>query len=1202
MADPTPSRPPPAWPPPWLGRRLARLPALAVALAAVLAVASVAFAQIGIRRHDTTDGSYDNVSPFSYTHAVSSGLTNRYLMVAVMLGTTGTSISSVKWGSTSLTSVGQQDVDGPGTRTCRQALWGLVNPATGSATLQIFLSNTTTHVVSGAVTFSGVNQTTPTRTFSGTTDSSTPHTLSVTAKEGDMAFFIHCVSTSGSLDTGGPTAPYGGATLYDSANQNGSGGNAWNIAAINGATSISTTVTFGGTGAVSGLAGVGLIKTVDSAVRMESVVAHSLPAGVRLDWRTASEVNNLGYDVYREEAGRRVRVTASPIMGSGFMAGPGVQLSAGRSYSWSDDLQRTQLGGVRYWLEEIDLDGQRTWHGPVSPGPPRLLGAPSAGEQAPARLEALPPSPALQSTSALAILPDPYRRAPAYGPPTLVGADPPGERQRALAAGAALKIGVDHQGWYEIGQRELVEAGLDPLIDPRRLSLFAAGQEIPLLVRGEQDGRLDAGDSLGFLGTGLNAPATAEQVYWLSVSPGAASGRRLVPASPPPAGGPRTSRFLATAEERPRTRYLAGLRNGDGENFFGSLIARNIPATHTVSFQDAPADPATPPVLVVGLQGGSLTEHQVSVEADGTPVGTVRFSNQERAVARFPLGAALPGAGDGSLAITLRSLGPDGDSSFVDYLQLEHERLLTARDGGLRFTVAGGSVAQLQGFEAEEPVILLDLTRPEQPLLLGETNAGVDGALELAVPGQGARELLARSRRRPEAPSFVRSNRPSGWSATQAGGDLVIVGPSDLLPVIEPLRRLREEEGWMTALVDIEDVYDEMSFGVKHADALRALLDRARGAWRLRPRAVLLLGDASFDPRVHLGKPERDLLPTRLLDTAVIETASDDWFTDFDNDGIADVPVGRLPARSPEELRSLVRKVLSAPSFETAEQAAAAGPLVFITGQDGDNDFSGAAWRPHQTQRWNTLAISQSTASPGAAALELRQATAARPLLVSYLGHGSEELWPAGLLSTDSVAQLSSEGPGAFWSVYSCLTGFFHDAWKRSLSEALLAKPAGGAFGAWTSSGLTQLDDQVPMGRAFTDNLLYRGLTVGEAARQAKAVVSSVDVRRTWILFGDPTWRLVKRATWPDIAAEPAPEPVTGNPGAVPDGGGQAGASGAATSPGAPARAGGGGRGCAMGASTSSGADSGWPLLTLPLLLAVVRRRRRRAARLSCQD
>jgi hypothetical protein len=34
------------------------------------------------------------------------------------------------------------------------------------------------------------------------------------------------------------------------------------------------------------------------------------------------------------------------------------------------------------------------------------------------------------------------------------------------------------------------------------------------------------------------------------------------------------------------------------------------------------------------------------------------------------------------------------------------------------------------------------------------------------------------------------------------------------------------------------------------------------------------------------------------------------------------------------------------------------------------------------------------------------------------------------------------------------------------------------------------------------------GLTIGEAAMRAKAAANDADVRKTWILFGDPTTKL----------------------------------------------------------------------------------------------
>lgn len=61
----------------------------------------------------------------------------------------------------------------------------------------------------------------------------------------------------------------------------------------------------------------------------------------------------------------------------------------------------------------------------------------------------------------------------------------------------------------------------------------------------------------------------------------------------------------------------------------------------------------------------------------------------------------------------------------------------------------------------------------------------------------------------------------------------------------------------------------------------------------------------------------------------------------------------------------------------------------------------------------------------------------------------------------------------------------------------------------WTSSGMTEPQGQAIMNQELM-SLLFNGesLTLGEATARAKAAVSDQDIRRTWILFGDPTTRL----------------------------------------------------------------------------------------------
>jgi hypothetical protein len=90
-----------------------------------------------------------------------------------------------------------------------------------------------------------------------------------------------------------------------------------------------------------------------------------------------------------------------------------------------------------------------------------------------------------------------------------------------------------------------------------------------------------------------------------------------------------------------------------------------------------------------------------------------------------------------------------------------------------------------------------------------------------------------------------------------------------------------------------------------------------------------------------------------------------------------------------------------------------------------------------------------------------------------------------------------------------CLNGFFQNPYGETLAEALIKASGGGAIAIWTSSGLTEPEIQVLMNKELIKLLFGREpITLGEATAKAKASISDKDIRKTWILFGDPTTRL----------------------------------------------------------------------------------------------
>jgi hypothetical protein len=96
-----------------------------------------------------------------------------------------------------------------------------------------------------------------------------------------------------------------------------------------------------------------------------------------------------------------------------------------------------------------------------------------------------------------------------------------------------------------------------------------------------------------------------------------------------------------------------------------------------------------------------------------------------------------------------------------------------------------------------------------------------------------------------------------------------------------------------------------------------------------------------------------------------------------------------------------------------------------------------------------------------------------------------------------------------FFINMTCLNGYFQNPYGETLAEALMKASGGGAIAIWTSSGLTEPDKQAPMNKELI-RLLFNGqsLTIGEATAKAKAAAVDQDVKKTWILFGDPSTRL----------------------------------------------------------------------------------------------
>jgi hypothetical protein len=684
--------------------------------------------------------------------------------------------------------------------------------------------------------------------------------------------------------------------------------------------------------------------------------------------------------------------------------------------------------------------------------------------------------------------------------------------QLEIAAGAAVKLTVTTDGWYRVGEPQLRAAGLPAGADATALQLFADGVEQALQVTGNGDGVLDPDEAIEFYGRGRDTLWTGARTYWLRV--GAAGAR--VPYVVNPRGVAPAPSFESSVTVRERKLYYAPILNGDASNFLGSTIDGKG-ATQTLSV-GAVADPGTA-VLRATLQGVTSGGHVVDVTFGGAAVGSCAYSGQARAVCEL----AVPAVAAGAAEVRLTATGAAPDISLLESLELTYDHAYTADGDRLSFTAHPRTRVSVAGFSTPD-VRVVDVTDPRAPIELVVAPAlGVGGwTASFDVQDDHAdRALVAFTEAGVRVPVAVAASRPSDWMRPRAG-ELVILSHARFVEAVRPLAERRAAEGWSVALIDVQDVYDETGAGEKSAFAIRDFLKGAAARWTAPPRYVLLVGDATFDPRDFTGRGELDLVPTKLVDARDMETSSDDWFVDANEDGLPDLPIGRLPVQTAAEAKAVVDKLLA---YGGQDELARGG--LFVADQAGgglDFEAASAASAAIVTGR---MPVETYGRAAGAAGLLAK--LKGGPFLVNYFGHGSVEVWDGLLTGTDAAA-LDNARPSIYVAM-NCLNGFFHDLYTTSLAERLLLAP-GGAVAVWASSTLTPFDPQAALNRAFLTRMGRTSL--GQAALEAKREITDVDARRTWMLFGDPTLFGTPTPPTPDAGA-PADDAGSPSDGGAPD-------------------------------------------------------------------
>ena len=274
-------------------------------------------------------------------------------------------------------------------------------------------------------------------------------------------------------------------------------------------------------------------------------------------------------------------------------------------------------------------------------------------------------------------------------------------------------------------------------------------------------------------------------------------------------------------------------------------------------------------------------------------------------------------------------------------------------------------------------------------------------------------------------------------------------------PALQRWVTYRREQGFDVRVGVLDDL---VSAGGYNSEAVTDWLTKEAEAAGRQPSYILLVGDVGEGAPWHVPTMLRHFYRWRLVQRNYF--ASDMAYGDLDGDDIPDVPVGRLPVRTQEELAQQIEKIIR---YEARQPTPNHLRIVAWAGTSGFgavNDFLVPLFTLQVLSTgipstFNAWTICANPASPfcgyppeqPTTFLAAMQAGSAVSVMVAHgwpdrvVSMMHEEKWVT--LDLGHAQQLSGEEPLAPLVLICCFAGAYELPRQRCVAEAFLLQPGG---------------------------------------------------------------------------------------------------------------------------------------------------------------
>jgi hypothetical protein len=825
-------------------------------------------------------------------------------------------------------------------------------------------------------------------------------------------------------------------------------------------------------------------------VKLKSASAFCDGNGVYLKWQTEYENRNLGFFIYR--AGKNGNEPVSQSIVGGGRTKSSEEVVYGGEYSYFD---AAGDAANSYFIEALQLNGTRKIIGQVFVRTVDDLTSVAGTSSRELNQSKQETEPAAENN----LLNLPFEMQEQIDKNSIA---PDLDMQRWVASQPGVKIGVKQQGIYRVSRTELQNAGFNVNAPGNQWQLYMDGKQQSIIV-GDNDSYIE------FYGQGIDTAESATRVYYLIV--GAQNGLRMgTTLLRPLAGNISGVNYFQTFQRKERAIYLfADILNGDAENFFGNVpivgSASPTPAAANVTFNLTGVDFNNPKAdFNLNIQGITGTPHQIVPVLNGEPLDPISGNGFNLMPGTYQIPTSF--LREGSNTLQLRTYGGSGDINLVESIRVSYSRKYEAVQNRLSFYTNNYRQTKITGFTSPN-IRVFDLTFPDNPTLL--TNLTIEnnaGNYSVTMPSNRGRVAFAAEDSTLLSASSIIANVPSSLATAAHNGELLIVSYSGWMTQANDWANYRRSQGMTVEVVDIEDIYDEFSYGSVDTTGITQFFQFAKNNWQTAPNYILLLGDMSYDFRNYENRAFQNFIPTKRVDTIYEETGSDEALCDFNNDGLAEIAVGRIPARNAATVTQLLNKTMT---FEAGLATVNNRGGLCASDLPNGYDFEGVCQRVFG-QLPASMPKSFINRGQTDSKTLLLSALNQGPYIVNYSGHGSAGIWDGNWLTITDANNLMNSPNYSLYFMLTCLNGYFLRTDNDSLSEALLKSQNGGSPAVWASTGKTTPDVQEVLATRFYNQLNVGTMTkIGDLVKDAKQNLNGGrDVRLSWALLGDPTMKI----------------------------------------------------------------------------------------------